>query len=224
MDRRDRIRTGLAIIGAVGTVAVTGWFAGMIYPVHYPTRPAYKIPDYDQPAVDLAALQRSWPEGAADPDSFVRLRAYMGNIRNAVIPASLSGGAAVAATPQPVADLGTRLAQSDKAKGQKTAQVCTTCHSFDSGGPNRVGPGLWGVVGRPTGSHSGFAYSSAMASHGGTWTYEQLDKYLTSPARVVPGNKMAFAGIRNPADRANVLAFLGSLNASPAPFPKPQPQ
>ena len=62
-----------------------------------------------------------------------------------------------------------------------------------------------------------------MAAHHGSWTYAELDTYLTSPARAIPGNKMSFGGIRRAQDRANVLAYLGSLNARPVPFPKPMP-
>ena len=222
MDRWEKIRIGAGITAALAAVVAIDQFSWLVYPVSDPARPAYKIPDYDQPAVDLASLQRDWPRGVAEAGGFNRVRAYMGNIRNAVIPASLASNGPVAAAPQPVVDIGTRLAMADKTKGQKTAQVCTSCHSFEQGGPNRTGPDLWAVVGRPVGRHSGFAYSAAMAGHGGSWTYEELDQYLTSPARALPGNKMGFAGIRNAQDRANVLAFLGSLGGG-LPYPKPEP-
>lgn len=223
MDRWEKIRIGGGIAAALAVAVGLDQFSWLIFPTNDPARAAYRIPDYEQPGVDLASLQRDWPRGAAEAGGFNRLRAYMGNIRGAVVPASLASNGPVAAAPQPVADIGTRLAAADRARGQKTAQVCTSCHSFEQGGPNRTGPDLWGVVGRPVGKHGGFNYSTALATHGGEWTYEELDKYLSSPARAIPGNKMGFAGIRNPADRANVLAFLGNLGGS-LPYPKPAAQ
>lgn len=223
MDRWERIRITSAIVASALAVFAIGWFTDLVYTVEYPVRSAYKVPDYEAPPVDLASVQREWPDGVEEPGGFMRLKAYMGNIRNAVIPASVAS-ASVAAAPEPQVDLGTRLAQADKTKGAQAAKVCATCHDFTTGGPNRVGPNLWGVVGRPVGSHAGFQYSKAMAAHGGAWTYEELDAYLTSPARDVPGNKMSFAGIRKASDRANVLAWLGSQGSGSVPLPKPQAQ
>jgi cytochrome c len=114
-----------------------------------------------------------------------------------------------------------RLAAADAQKGRQTAQVCTSCHSFDQG-QDRIGPSLWGVVGRNVASRATFTYSSAFRAQTGSWSYERLDHYLTSPAKAIPGNKMGFAGLRRAEDRANVLAFLRTLSASPVPFPKPE--
>ena len=86
-----------------------------------------------------------------------------------------------------------------------------TCHSFDKGGPNRIGPNLWGVVGRPVASQKGFVYSAAFLKKGGTWTEANIDTYLESPMKVVPGTKMAFGGVKNPKDRANLIAWLKTL-------------
>jgi cytochrome c len=79
---------------------------------------------------------------------------------------------------------------------------------------------LWGVVGRPVGSHAGFAYSPAMKAHGGSWTYDQLFEFLASPARDVPGTKMSFAGLRRPEDRAAVIRYLATLGNGAPPLPK----
>jgi cytochrome c len=145
----------------------------------------------------------------------------MTNIEKVSVPRSAEAAPALAA-PQPQLDLGTLLASADAGKGRQTAQVCTSCHTFEQGGPDRIGPSLWGVVGRKVASRPSFTYSSAFAAQTGNWTYERLDHYLTNPAKAVPGNKMGFAGLRRAQDRANVLAFLGSLDASPVPFPKPE--
>ena len=90
-------------------------------------------------------------------------------------------------------------------------------------GPNRVGPNLHGVVGRPVAAHPGFTYSSALTGTGGRWTYESLDRFLTSPGRTVVGTKMTFAGLRNPRDRANVIAYLVQISPGAPPFPPPKP-
>ena len=221
MDRWERTRIGAAIVVAVAAVPIIGWFSNLVLPSDYPARAVYNAPDLAGPTFDLAAVQRSWPQGMDEPGEYTRLRGYMGNIRNAVVPVSATSEVAAVA-PAPEVDLGTRLAASDKAKGAQTAKVCMACHNFIQGGPNGVGPNLWGIVGRPVASHAGYAYSAAMQAEKGPWTYERLDKYLTSPARAIPGNKMGFAGIRNAQDRANVIAFLGSLSARPMPFPHPQ--
>ncbi|MGE5476057.1 MAG: c-type cytochrome [Bacteroidales bacterium] len=95
----------------------------------------------------------------------------------------------------------------DPAAGEKVFNQCKACHTIEAG-KNRVGPSLHGVVGRPAGSVEGFQYSPAMKSSGLTWTPETLDKYLTDPKATVPGNKMAFAGLKKPEDRTNVIAYL----------------
>jgi cytochrome c len=94
------------------------------------------------------------------------------------------------------------------AAGAAQFKKCVACHTIDKGGPNRVGPNLWGIVGRPVASHAGFAYSAAMKAKGGNWDDAALDAYLTSPMKAVPGGKMAFAGIADAADRAALIAYL----------------
>ncbi|MCA0255570.1 MAG: cytochrome c family protein [Proteobacteria bacterium] len=114
------------------------------------------------------------------------------------------------------------LASADAAAGQAVFKKCAACHDASSGGPNKVGPNLYGVVGRPVASHEGFAYSDGMKAHAGTvpaWTFEKLNAYLTDPKKEVPGNKMAFAGLKKDVDRANLLAWLNSQSASPQPLP-----
>ncbi|HLO79300.1 MAG TPA: cytochrome c family protein [Magnetospirillum sp.] len=95
----------------------------------------------------------------------------------------------------------------DPAAGEKVFNQCKACHTVQAG-QNRVGPSLHGVVGRKAASVEGFAYSPVMKESGLTWTPENLDKYLTDPKALLPGNKMAFPGLKKPEDRANVIAYL----------------
>lgn len=88
---------------------------------------------------------------------------------------------------------------------------CYLCHSNTSGGPNRMGPNLFGVVGRKAGTYPGFSYSSAMKNSGFPWTTARLDSYLAAPQKIVPGNNMPFAGISDPRQRADLVAYLATL-------------
>lgn len=219
MDRWEWTKVGASVILAVGVVVVGNGISGLVFDVQYPERQGYPIEGVAP--VDLAAVQRSWPGGLSQPGDEAKLRGYMANIEKAVLPVPATGIAApTAAAP---VDLGTLLASADAERGKGTARLCASCHTFDQGGANRVGPNLWGVVGRDVGGKGGFAYSPAIAGHAGAWTYQELDRYLASPARAIPGNKMAFNGVRNPKDRANLLAYLATLGGARVPYPAPKP-
>ena len=97
----------------------------------------------------------------------------------------------------------------DAAAGEKVFAACRTCHVFDEG-VNRVGPSLHKIVGRKAGSVAGFSYSDANKNSGITWSKEKLYQYLENPQRVIPGTKMAFAGLPKPEDRANVIAYMAA--------------
>jgi cytochrome c len=115
-----------------------------------------------------------------------------------------------------------RLANASPEKGQQAARQCQSCHTFEKGGPNRVGPNLWNVVGGERGEGRGFNFSAAMKTKGGKWTYEELDKFLASPRSYIPGTAMTFAGISNPQQRADVINYLHTLSDNPQPLPKPE--
>ena len=112
------------------------------------------------------------------------------------------------------------LASADPAKGQQVFNKCMACHNADKGGANQLGPNLWGVLGEPIGQGKGFAFSDALAKKGGTWDWDKLSQWLTSPKAFAPGTKMTFAGLSKPEDRANVIAFLNTHSDSPQPLPK----
>jgi cytochrome c len=132
-------------------------------------------------------------------------------------------GASTAPVAEVIPDFGTVLPKADVAAGKTVAAKCEQCHDISKGGPNKIGPELWNVIGRARASVAGFSYSSSMMSDHNPWTYEKLFTYLKSPAAMVPGTKMSFAGLRSADDRINLLAFLRTQEDTPAPIPAPAP-
>ena len=126
------------------------------------------------------------------------------------------GQAAAPAAEEPIEQA---LASADPKRGQQTAKVCQTCHTFEKGGPNKIGPNLWGVMGRKKGTEGGFAYSDAVKSKGGDWNVDDLNKFLHNPRSFAPGTKMSFAGLQRENQRADVIAYLNTLSDSPKPLP-----
>jgi cytochrome c len=111
------------------------------------------------------------------------------------------------------------LAKADPAKGQQVFNKCAACHNAEKGGANALGPNLWGVMGEPVGKGHGFAFSDALSGKGGTWDFATMSEWLANPKKFAPGTKMTFAGLSNPEDRANVIAFLNAHSDSPLPLP-----
>jgi cytochrome c len=119
---------------------------------------------------------------------------------------------AAAAAPAAV-DLAALLAAADAAAGEKVFGKCKSCHTIEAGGANKVGPNLHNVAGGPVAKVAGFSYSAAFAALGGDWSDDRLNAFLTKPGDYAPGTKMSFAGIGDPKDRANVIAFLKANSA-----------
>ena len=131
-----------------------------------------------------------------------------------------AGGAG--AEEEEVFDLGLLLASADVARGERTFKgKCATCHTIDQGGSNGTGPNLHNVVGADKGHHDAFAYSAAMESTPGEWTYEALNEWLYNPSAYIRGTTMSFAGLRRDDDRVNVIAYLASNTTNPPAFPEP---
>ena len=128
-----------------------------------------------------------------------------------------------AAAEETIPDWGTVLPKADVAVGQQTVQVCGQCHDWSKGGPDKIGPNLWGIAGRARASRASFSYSSAMSSSHDPWTYDKLFVYLKSPAGMVPGTKMTYAGLRSEQQRINLIAYLRTQSDSPLPIPPPAP-
>jgi cytochrome c len=130
---------------------------------------------------------------------------------------SADSSAAEAADTGP--SLGTLLASADVAAGQKVFKKCGACHTTDEGGANKIGPNLYGILENNKGASGSFGYSGALKEKGGTWTYADLDAFLTKPKGFIKGTKMSFSGIKKPTDRANVILFLRSLGKDNVALP-----
>ncbi len=134
-------------------------------------------------------------------------------------PVTRSAPAPVEVTvPDASPELAGRLVSADVGDGERIARRCLGCHTMQAGQPNRVGPNLWGVVGRDFAADSSFAYSDAMHSAGRAWTLDELDAYLANPRQALPGTRMLDPGIQRDDDRADVVAFLASLGDAPQYF------
>lgn len=127
-----------------------------------------------------------------------------------------AGVAAAPAIPEPVLD---QIAAADVSRGQQISKICGACHSFTKGGPNGVGPNLWGVIGRAKGAHAGYDYSAGMKAKGGTWTYADLNHFLWKPAAFVGGTKMIFVGLKKAGERAAIMAYLRTVADSAPALP-----
>ena len=131
------------------------------------------------------------------------------------------GAPAAAAAPEVVTPLPVLLAKADPKKGEGLVKACAACHSLDSSGAAKAtGPSLYGVIDRAVGS-TGFAYSDNMKAKGGKWGYEQINAFIANPKGVVAGTKMSYAGEKDAAKRADIIAYLRSLSSSPAALPAP---
>lgn len=187
----------LLLTKLAGAVLVTAWIGAaagfatwLLYkPGHDPETPAY-------PLLDTEVVDKR-PSAAITPEE-----------TEPAAPTEPGGG-----------DIATLLAAANATAGQKVARKCAACHSFDEGGKHKVGPNLWDIVGREVGTADGYNFSGAMADVGGTWTYDRLDAFLTSPKEFANGTKMTFAGIKDGTDRADLIAYLRDLSNDPKPLP-----
>jgi cytochrome c len=132
------------------------------------------------------------------------------------VAADAGSGAAAEATAEPILAL---LATANVEAGAKVAKKCAACHSFDASNTNMTGPSLHNIVGRAKGHMSGFAYSDGMMAMGTNWSYENLNKFLWKPKAYVAGTKMNFVGLKDPQERADLIAWLRTQDDSPEPLP-----
>ena len=135
-----------------------------------------------------------------------------------------AGGTSAAPVEETMPDWGTVLASADVGAGKTTAVKCQQCHDLSKGGPNKIGPNLFAVVGAPRGEgRGGFNFSSAMKAKGGSWSYDELFKFIKAPAVDIPGTKMSFPGLRSEKDRINLIAYLRTDADTPEAIPAPKP-
>jgi cytochrome c len=174
--------------------------------------PAEEAPEVGEQVVEESAAEAPEPAPeAAEPAA------------EAPEPAAEAAAEAAAAVQEAAAPagVGALVAAASAEAGQKVARKCKACHSFDKGGPKKIGPALWNIVGRGIAGAEGFKYSGALSGmSGNSWSLENLDAFIAKPKEFAPGTKMTFAGISKEGDRAALLAYLRSLSDNPVPLPE----
>ena len=209
MSMRTLVNIAVSIVIALGLVFVVRGLAGYIFAVQPPEKPAIPVPVAEEPAPEPEKKAEAPAEQAAPAEQ-----------KQAEAPAEQQPAAEQPAAEAP-AEQQTAQAPAaepaaggagDPAAGKKVFNKCKACHFVDKE-KNKVGPYLKGVVGRKAAAVEGFKYSEAMkakAAEGLVWTEENLKAYLAAPKKFVPGNKMAFAGLKKEKDIADVIAYLKS--------------
>lgn len=194
-----------ALVGGIKAAAQT------VFPAPGPETIVYPIEALAAASAPAEAIVLASAEAAAAPASPQAETIVLASAEPAAAPA--------AAVPAPVG-FAALVAAADPAVGEKQSALCKACHSLDKGGAAKLGPNLWGVVGRAKGGVAGYAYSPAISSVGGSWTYDDLDRFLENPMAFAKGTKMSFAGVKKPEQRAAIIAYLRQQADSSAPFPK----
>jgi len=188
-----------AILSAMMLAMFSGLIAGFLVSPKPLAQPAYMVAAAPAPQTAEAGAGAKAPAAGTTPAA------------GAQQAKAEEGGA------EPIGPL---LASASVDDGKSRARVCNACHTFDKGGPNRIGPNLYDTVGEPIAEgHGGFSFSTALAAHKGEkWTADALNLWLAKPGTFAKGTKMTFAGFPNAKDRADVIAYLNSLSDNPKPL------
>lgn len=155
--------------------------------------------------------------GSLVSESLVHSQKLQNNILGIVAGTSTGDAATEKKALGPITPL---LVSADITKGKEIAKKCTQCHTFEENGAQKIGPNLWGIVGNKIAHVADFAYSAVFKAKEGKWDVEELNKFIYKPRDYAPGTKMSFAGISDDKDRANLIAYLNTLSANPAPLPQ----
>ena len=115
-------------------------------------------------------------------------------------------------------DIMAMFASVSAAEGAKVFKKCAACHSINEGGSNKIGPALWGVLGRSVGSVPDYKYSKAMAAYGKNWSFEEMNGFLIKPKVWIKGTKMSFAGLKSAKERAAIILYMNKNTNSPLPL------
>ncbi len=198
MNRFEIIKVAGAFLMSVLIITVIGQVGNLLVEAEEFEESVYTVAGREEPAVteEPAAAEEVAAEPVLEP----------------------AGPLEVAAEPglEPIAPL---LAAASVESGKKLARKCGLCHTFKKGGPHKIGPNLWDIVGADKARWENFSYSAAVAGVGGSWWYEELNAWVAKPGAYIPGTKMTFNGLKELEDRADLIAYLRTLSDSPRPLP-----
>lgn len=172
---------------------------------------------YALPGGEPAAAPETNDKAAAETKDAA---AVDGKKAEVAAPADGKADAAAAPAADGGSDIVALLVKANADNGKGAFSKCKSCHVVEKGKASTVGPNLWGVVNRPKGASEGFKYSEALKAKGGEWTFENLSAFLRNPKGYIAGTKMVFAGIKDPAEEADLIAYLATLADTPVPLPK----
>ena len=210
---RNSIQIGAAAVAGGAVLLAVNAFTDRLFMAETPAEPVYtaEAPDRTPEAGTDRAAEKAAPPAQTQDTGM----AQSPPTASKTTPTETSNAAAEGVPPA----LADRLAEASAQAGAQAVAVCKACHSFNKGGDHRVGPNMWGVMGAKVADKSGFNYSDALSGKGGEWSYARMDAWLKNPSGWAPGTTMSYGGIKDDAERADVIVYLRSLADDPIPLP-----